>query len=54
MVLLLSASWILILSLIVSLCVTARNGDLPHPPTSPPLLGGPQAVQRCGPGGEAD
>ena len=40
--LLLSASWILTLSLLVGLCAAARNGDLQHDrPTSPALLGEP-------------
>jgi hypothetical protein len=42
--LLLSASWILTLSLIAGLCIAARNGDLPHyRPTSPAASGEPMS-----------
>jgi hypothetical protein len=40
--LLISASWILVLTLIAGLCNAAHNGDLQHHlPTSRPVLGGP-------------
>ncbi|MGA2322082.1 MAG: hypothetical protein ABSG95_15335 [Solirubrobacteraceae bacterium] len=40
--LLLSASWILTLSVIAGLCIAARDGDLQHDrPTSPAVVGEP-------------
>jgi hypothetical protein len=42
LLLLLSASWILVLTLIAGLCNAARNGDLQHDrPTSRSVLGDP-------------